>query len=42
MRKRKGGLIKKVENFMTSEFMLGMGLGAALLLNILTGLGYIN
>ena len=42
MRKRKGGLIKKIENFMVSDFMLGMGLGVTLALNILTGMGYLN
>lgn len=42
MRKRKGGLVKKTEDFFLSDFMLGVMLTVAVFYNILAGYGIIG
>jgi hypothetical protein len=41
MRKRKGGLVKKLENALLSDFSMGFWLAVAIMLNVMSGYGMI-
>jgi hypothetical protein len=41
MRKRKGGLLKKIEDAFLSDFSIGFLLAVAIMLNVMSGFGMI-